>query len=170
MKRLISTAIVCLLLVCGCGYHLPGRGEALPDDIQRVMIEPFNNKTAEPFLETQLTNEIHDQFSRRRTLEVVSTAELADAILSGTITSYRSSSVSYDLNDDITEYRATMVVEAELIRANGEEVIWQGSVSWREEFFANDDRAQQDYNETLAQEELSRRLAQEVYNRITDNF
>lgn len=170
MKRLISASIICLLLVCGCGYSLPGRGESLPDDIQRVLVEPFKNKTTEPFLETQLTNEIRDQFSRRRSLEVVSDAEQADAILSGTITSYRASSVSYDRNDDITEYRATMVVQAELIRANGEDVIWQGSVTWKEEFFANDDRAQQDYNETLAQEDLNRRLAQEVYNRITDNF
>jgi hypothetical protein len=57
-----------------------------------------------------------------------------------------------------------------LTRTNGEEVIWQGQVSWKEEFFANDDRAQQDYNERLAQEDLHRRLAQELYNRLTDNF
>ncbi|PLX95078.1 MAG: molecular chaperone [Desulfuromonas sp.] len=170
MRRLAFALIALVVLACGCGYHLPGRGTALPEDIQRVYVEPFENKTTEPFLETPLTNEVRDQFSRRRTLEIVATPAEADAIMSGTIVSYRSGSVSYDRNDDITEYRATMVVNAALTRTNGEEVIWQGQVSWKEEFFANDDRAQQDYNESLAQEDLHRRLAQELYNRLTDNF
>lgn len=170
MKRLTLLLIGLVLLVSGCGYHLPGRGDALPQDIQTVYIEPFVNKTREPFLETPLTNEVRDQFSRRRTMEVVSSPELADAILTGTIVSYRATTVSYDRNDDITEYRATMIVDAALTRANGEEVVWQGTVTWKEEFYANDDRAQQDYNETLAQEDLHRRLAQEIYNSLTDNF
>jgi len=170
MRRLTLLLIGITLLVCACGYHLPGRGDALPEDIQTVYVEPFQNKTTEPFLETPLTNEVRDQFSRRRTVEIVASADLADAILTGTIVSYRASTVSYDRNDDITEYRATMIVDAALTRANGEEVIWQGTVSWKEEFYANDDRAQQDYNETLAQEDLHRRLAQELYNSLTDNF
>ncbi len=170
MRRLTVLLIGITLLVCACGYHLPGRGTSLPDDVQTVYVEPFENKTTEPFLETPLTNEVRDQFSRRRTVEVVGSPDLADAILTGTIVSYRSSTVSYDRDDDITEYRATMIVDAALTRANGEEVIWQGTVRWNEEFYANDDRAQQDYNETLAQEDLHRRLAQEIYNSLTDNF
>ena len=170
MKRLTILLVAVTLWVCGCGYHLPGRGTALPEDIQTVYVEPFQNKTTEPFLETPLTNEVRDQFSRRRTVEVVGSPDLADAILTGTIVSYGVGTVSYDRNDDITEYRATMRVDAALTRSNGEEVIWQGTVSWKEEFYANDDRAQQDYNETLAQEDLHRRLAQELYNSLTDNF
>ena len=170
MMRLLIFLLGSVLLLSGCGYHVPGRGNALPEDIQTVYIEPFINKTREPFLETPLTNEVRDQFSRRRTLDVVASPDLADAILTGTIVSYQSSTVSYDRNDDITEYRVTMMVDAALTRSNGEEVVWQGTVSWREEFYANDDRAQQDYNETLAQEDLHRRLAQEIYNSLTDNF
>ena len=90
--------------------------------------------------------------------------------MSGVITSYRSSSVTYDEDDDITEYRVTMTVDAKLVRTNGEDVIWQGVVSWHDEFFASDDRAEQDYRESEVQDDVSRRLAQEVYNRLTDNF
>lgn len=171
MKKLtLGLSFVVLLFVSACGYHLPGRGDNLPDDIQSVFIEPFTNKTTEPFIENQLTNEVRDQFSRRRTLDVVSNSDDADAILSGVVRSYRARSVSYDKNDDITEYRVTMTVVAMLARASGEEVLWQGTVSWHEEFFASDDRAEQDYRESEAQDEVSRRLAQEVYNRLTDNF
>lgn len=171
MKKLtLGLCLVVLTLLSACGYHISGRGENLPDDIQSIFVVPFTNKTTEPFIENQLTNEVRDQFSRRRTLEVVADEELADTIMSGVITSYRTRSVSYDENDDITEYRVAMTVDAKLVRTNGEDVIWQGVVTWQEEFFASDDRAEQDYRETETQEDVSRRLAQEVYNRLTDNF
>lgn len=171
MKKVTRSLWLCLvLLIAGCGYHLPGRGDSLPEDIQRIVVEPFINRTAEPFLETQLTNEVRDQFARRRTVEVVSSVQNADAVLTGSIVYYRATAVSYDRNDDITEYRLTITVNGELTRADGSEVLWQGTVDWNEEFFASDDRAQQDNNETAAQQDATRRLAQEVYNRITDNF
>jgi len=171
MKKItLGLSLVVLLFVSACGYHLPGRGNDLPEDIQTVFIEPFTNKTTEPFIENQLTNEVRDQFSRRRTLDVVANSDNADAVLSGVVESYRSRSVTYDKDDDITEYRVTMTVAAKLERINGEEVLWQGSVSWSDEFFASDDRAEQDFRESEAQDDVSRRLAQEVYNRMTDNF
>ena len=171
MKNLtIAIVLMLLLLLSGCGYHLPGRGTGLPDDVQNVVINPFVNKTTEPFIETQLTNEVRDQFARRRTLDVVANVDQADVVLHGTIVGYRANSIAYDTNDDITEYRLTITVEAKLARVNGEDVLWQGTVSWSDEFFASDDRAQQDYRESQAQEQVTRRLAQEVYNRITDNF
>lgn len=171
MRNLI---IICLLLltvvVSGCGYHLPGGGTSLPADIRTLCIEPFANKTTEPFIETQLTNEVRDQFSRRQTMEVVSASENADALLNAAVTSYRSNSIAYNKNDDITEYRVTMIVDAKLVRRIDDEVLWQGAVQWQEEFYASDDRAEQDYRESEAQQTLTRRLAQEVYNRITDDF
>lgn len=176
MKNLtIGLVIILLLLLYGCGYHLPGRGASLPDDVHSVAIDPFVNKTTEPFIETQLTNEVRDQFARRRTLDVVANIDQADVLLRGTIVSYLANAIAYDTNDDITEYRLTMAVDAELARVNGEDVLWQGTVSWSEEFFASEPgaaggRAQQDYRESQAQEKATRRLAQEIYNRVTDNF
>lgn len=171
MKKVITGSLLLLsLILSGCGYHLPGRGVSLPADIKTVCIEPFANKTAEPFIETQLTNEVRDQFARRRTMEVLSGEENADAVLSAAVTSYRSNSITYNQNDDITEYRVTMVVDAKLVRTVDDEVVWQGTVQWQEEFYASPDRAEQDYRESEAQQNLTRRLAQEVYNRITDDF
>ncbi|MEA3466578.1 MAG: LptE family protein [Thermodesulfobacteriota bacterium] len=170
MKNITLGIMLILLLLSGCGYHLPGRGNSLPDDVQKVVINPFENKTTQPFIETQLTNEVRDQFARRRTLDVVASVDQADVLLSGTIVGYRSNAIAYDTNDDITEYRLTMTVEANLARVNGEEVLWQGAVSWSDEFFASNDRAQQDYHESQVQDKVTRRLAQEIYNRITDNF
>jgi outer membrane lipopolysaccharide assembly protein LptE/RlpB len=166
----IVCSLLLLLLLSGCGYHLPNRDASLPDDIQSVFIAPIVNQTTEPFIETQLTSEVRDQFSRQQGVDVAMNAERADALLRATITSYRSNAIAYNNNDDITEYRITIEVDAQLVRTNGEDIIWHGSVQWHEEFSANNDRSAQDYSETQAQEKAHYRLAQELYNRITDNF
>ncbi|MBN2643902.1 MAG: LptE family protein [Desulfuromonadaceae bacterium] len=167
--RAVLVALALLSLVA-CGYHLPGRGNQLPEDVQRLVIEVLKNKTTEPFIETRLTSEVRDQFARRPYFDVVASEAQADALLQGEISSYHVRAVAYDRDDEIAEYRATMTLTARLVRATRDEILWQGDVSWSEEFKASDDRAQQDNNETLAQEDLSRRLAAELYNRITDNF
>ncbi|OQY20600.1 MAG: hypothetical protein B6I36_00245 [Desulfobacteraceae bacterium 4572_35.1] len=170
MKNVITVFALMMLTIAGCGYHLPGRGGTLPEDIATLMIEAVENKTAEPFIETQLTNEVRDQFARRQTVTIVADAEQADAILTASIISYRSNAITYNQDDDISEYRLTMQVDGKLVRRLDDEVIWQGTVQWQEEFFASDDRAEQDQRESDAQLKATKRLAQEVYNRITDNF
>ncbi len=169
MKRLIL-ALALLLVVAGCGYHLPGRGTTLPDDVHSVVILPFGNSTTEPFIETHLTNEIRDQFLRRRTLQVVEDKEGADAVLSGSVSGYSVAAIAYDADDDIAEYRVTIHALVTLQRVDNERIIWHGEVSWNDEFRSSPDRAHQDYNEKIAQDEVCKRLAQEVYNRLTDNF
>jgi outer membrane lipopolysaccharide assembly protein LptE/RlpB len=170
MKYIIACLFLCIWMVGGCGYHLPGRGDALPEDVKNIFVEVLSNRTTEPFIENRLTSEVRDQFARRPGFEVVSERSKSDAVISGAITRYRASAVAYDENDDIQEYRAAMTAEFRFERTDGSEVLWQGNVSWDEEFMAHDDRAQQDNNETEAQEELSFRLATELFNRIGDNF
>ncbi|MGC9518346.1 MAG: LPS assembly lipoprotein LptE [Desulfuromonadaceae bacterium] len=174
MKYRLKYTLLCVCisawLVSACGYHLPGRGDAIPADVEKIFVEVLVNRTAEPFIENRLTSEVRDQFARRPGFEVVSERSKADAVISGTITRYHASAVAYDEDDDIKEYRAAMTADFRFERTDGSEVLWQGNVSWDEEFMAHDDRAQQDNNETEAQEELTFRLATELFNRIVDNF
>lgn len=169
-KYIAACLSLCVWLAGGCGYHLPGRGDAIPEDIQKIYVDVIINKTSEPFIENLLTSDVRDQFARRPAFEVVSEPNKSDAVISGTITRYSARAVSYDENDDIKEYRAAMTTEFRFERTDGSEVLWQGNVSWDEEFLASDDRAQQDNNETEAQKELTFRLASELFNRLVDNF
>lgn len=170
MKYVIVMLSLCVWCAGGCGYHLPGRGDAIPADVEKVFVEVLINRTTQPFIENKLTSEVRDQFSRRPGFEVVSERSKSDAVISGTITQYSKRAVAYDQNDDIKEYRAAMTAEFRFERTDGSEVFWQGDVRWDEEFMAHDDRAQQDNNETEAQNELTFRLATELFNRIVDNF
>ncbi|MDY0212508.1 MAG: LptE family protein [Desulfuromonadaceae bacterium] len=167
---LIVSICIGAWLLSACGYHLPGRGDAIPEDVQKIYVAVLENRTAQPFIENMLTSEVRDQFTRRPGFEVVSEQDKADAVITGIIVRYSASAIAYDEKDYITEYRAVMGVDFRFERVDGSEVLWQGNVVWDEEFMADNDRAQQNNNETAAQETLSKRLASELFNRIVDNF
>ncbi len=91
-------------------------------------------------------------------------------MLEGVISSYRTRAYSYDKNDDISEYRSTMVVNAKLRQVEDDRLLWQGQVSWDDEYPAADDKSLQEDFEQQAIEEISLRLAEELFYRLLDDF
>jgi outer membrane lipopolysaccharide assembly protein LptE/RlpB len=159
-----------LLLLTGCGYHLPGRGGNLPSEVQSLYIELFNNRTAEPFLENSITDSMIARFARNRPLRMVEKRDIADAVLSGVVTAYSTSPISYDRNDVITEFRSTMTIAVTLRQAADDRILWKGSIDWSEEYPANLDKGVQEDNEAAAIAVIVDHLAQELYFRIMENF
>lgn len=168
--RNLSLLLTALLLLAGCGYHLPGRSSDLPPEVQTLYIELFSNRTAEPFLENSLTDRVTDRFARTRSLRLVERRDRADAVLSGVVTSYTTSPISYDRRDVITEYRSIMTIAVTLRQTKDDRVLWKGNVDWSEEYPANLDKSAQEDNEAAAIEVIVDRLSQELYFRITENF
>jgi outer membrane lipopolysaccharide assembly protein LptE/RlpB len=168
--RGLGLLLVALLLVASCGYHLPGRGSSLPSEVQSLYIELFSNRTAEPFLENRITERVIDRFARKRSLHLVEKREIAEAVLSGVVTGYSTSPISYDRNDVITEYRSTMTIAVTLRQTADDRILWKGSIEWSEEYPANLDKSVQEDNEAAAIVVIADRLAQELYFRIMENF
>lgn len=168
--RSLGLLLVALLLLAGCGYHLPGRSSNLPPEVQNLYVELFSNRTAEPFLENRITDRVTDRFASTRTLGLVKTRERADAVLTGVVTGYTTSPISYDRSDVITEYRSIMTIAVTLRQTKDDRVLWKGSVDWSEEYPANLDKSAQEDNEAAAIEVIADRLSQELYFRITENF
>jgi len=169
MRRLLLFWVFPFFL-CGCGYHLSGDVDNLPPEIRSLYIELFANRTAEPFLENLITREVTREFARSRNLQITEDRTRADAILSGTVSAYSTSPVSFGIDDEITEYRSAMAVGAVLYRAADGKTLWKGSLSWTEEYPSNDDKAVQEDNEAEAIKVIIERQAEELYFRIADNF
>jgi len=159
-----------ILLLSGCGYRLQGRVDTLPGDVRYLYVELFSNKTYEPFLENSVTNEVVERFARHRQLEIVEEPVRAEAILGGRIVKYKNSALSYDRNDKTAEYRSRMTVRAELRRADNGEVLWKGTVSWREDYSTSRDKTVQEDREQAAIQVVSERVADEIFSRVIDNF
>lgn len=162
--------MISLVLLGGCGYHLPGQVNSLPDDVQTVYIEAFANRTLEPFLENRVANSVITEFARSDFLSIREDRKQADAILSGTVIRYSLSVVAYDAEDEIAEYRSTMLVEASLRRQDTGRVLWKGTLEWSDEFLSDLDKSVQEDNEARAIEEISERIAEQLHARILDDF
>lgn len=162
--------LLAILLLAGCGYHLPGRSNNLPPEVQTLYIELFGNRTVEPFLENRITDRVTDRFARTDALHLVENRARADAALSGVVTSYTTAPISYDRSDVITEYRSIMTVAVTLRQMSDDRVLWKGDVEWSEEYPASLDKSAQEDNEAAAIDVLADRLAQELYFRIMENF
>lgn len=167
----MRSVLLCLvvLVVAACGYHLPGR-ESLPLDIQTVHVEYFRNATLEPFLERDVTTAVVDRLARSRLLDIAAQAQGVDAVLSGTVLSYGTAPVSYDRNDIVREFRATMTIEATLRGAIDGRVHWRGKVTWGENFPASPDKSMQYSQEAAARQLISDRIAGELLVRIAEDF
>lgn len=162
--------VVLFFCLAGCGYNFPGKGGALPGEVQKIYLPLFVNRTAEPQLESLLSNNVSEVFARNGNISQVESQQQAEAVLEGTITSYSTRALSYDKNDDISEYRATMVVDAKLRQLTDGRLLWQGTVSWDDEYqAANDKTVQEDY-ERDAVEEISLRISEELLSRLLADF
>lgn len=169
MRRLILVWMLPFFLG-GCGYHFSGQANNLPPEIRSLYIELFANRTTEPFLENLITNQVTEEFARSRSLHLTEDRTPSDAVLSGTVSAYSTSPISFGRNDEITEYRSDMTVDAVLFRTSDGKTLWKGNLSWTEEYPSNDDKAVQEDNEAEAIEVIAERLAEELYFRIVDNF
>lgn len=161
--------LVIALSLGACGYHFPGQGGALPGGVERIHVAMFDNQTREPLLENRLTTEVIAIFSGRSNIRQVAIEE-AEAQLTGRILSYDSHAISYQQGDQISKFRASMVVAVRLQRSANQALLWEGTVRWQTEYDAAADKMLQGDDERRAQDELARRLAEEIFSRLLDDF
>jgi outer membrane lipopolysaccharide assembly protein LptE/RlpB len=100
MKSGFSTCGVALLFtaiaVAGCGYHVGGRGSALPATLHTIAVPAFVNKTPSYRMEQRLTGAVIHELLARTSYHVVSDPVAADAVLHGEVSSIESVVAVYD--------------------------------------------------------------------------
>lgn len=110
-----------LLCLTGCGYSF--RSTA-PHGLQTLYVETFRNQTFEPGLESELTNETIDRFLFDGTLQIAP-QEKADAVLTGTLTTYLREPLGFTSAEEVEEYRLTLFVDLTLWDARRKKVLWE---------------------------------------------
>jgi hypothetical protein len=112
------------LPLLGCGYALVGRSSTLPEDVRSIYVETLKNFTGRAQVDQIVTSALTQEFVSRQRFEVVSSPAEADAILSGTVVSYRVSPVAF-LDGRARQYQVQLGAKMEFARTGSDEVIWQ---------------------------------------------
>lgn len=114
MRRLpFSAALVLALLSAGCaGYHLgPVNSNTRVENGESIEVLPFNNQTLQPRLGGALTQALREQLQTDGTYQLA-TRDPGDVVVTGVVTSYSRSGLSFLSTDVATpqDYRVVLVV------------------------------------------------------------
>lgn len=171
-QQVVNQWLVAVLLIAmaGCGYRFAGQGQ-LPAGVSRVFVDILDNRTTVSGLERMITNDLIDEFTRRREESLEGDRSQADAVLTGIIVRLTEDSVARTSISAAAERRVAATVNLRLESPDGR-VLWSsGNVVERQDYaVVEGDETATDRNRSAAIAALSRRLAETAFNRLTDDF
>jgi outer membrane lipopolysaccharide assembly protein LptE/RlpB len=93
---LLGATVAMMGLLAGCGYHVAGRGDALPKNIRIIAVPALENKTNSYRIEQKLTAATIHEFLAKTSYHVVSDPANADAVLRGKVVSLEADPLLFD--------------------------------------------------------------------------
>ena len=168
--------LVALLLVielAGCGYHLVGTTSFLPEGIKTLHVENFANQTKWVNMDQRLMEALTLEWVRRRRLRLVDNPAQADVILSGTIQRLAVIPVSYDDQGRANEYQMSLQTMVQLNDVRGEEpeILWQDKAFSRRTSYSVAPDAENFFDrQNLAMDELSRDFSSALVTAVLEGF
>ena len=120
-------ALLAVLVLAACGYHLAGTGTTVPEGARTIRIERFTNHTREAGLDVHLHRAVEDEFRRQGTLRVVTEGD-ADVVLSGSIRRFTSVPVAFSATDEAVQYQGIMQVSLRLTEHESGHVLFENKL------------------------------------------
>ncbi|WP_020588634.1 LptE family protein [Desulfobacter curvatus] len=170
MKKSLAWLMVILLLIIGpgCGYRLAGGG-FINNDVARVSVAIFDNKTSESRAGISFTNELIREITAKTDTIVVGDGN-ATRKITGTIRSISFSTLSRSSTEDVTERQVYAVVDVVLTGAGGK-VLWSvKSFSATESYKVSNSSVDDEANKREAVDLIAERVAERIISQMTNDF
>jgi len=165
-KTILCSVIVLILIIISCKYYTFTPN--LPKYIRNINILPFKNNAFQYGLEIELNQKVVDEFISDGTLKVVDISS-ADAVLSGSIESYRLVPVSYDEYEQVKDYKLEIRLNLRFENKNTKEVIWEDSIIDYVHFYPSGTGGGP-INEYDARKELVDKLAKDIVRKTVEGW
>ncbi len=172
----VATTLATGLALSGCGYTLVGRASNIPEDIGRVFLQPFENRTTRIEVEQFLTQAIADELVTRARFELVATEGEADAVIRGSVTSFRVAPITFTSDGRAQEYELAIIADVSFRRVSSPteeegEVIWANDrYQFKESYEV--ESADSDFfdRENIAIEDSAERFADTMVTDLLEGF
>lgn len=155
-----------------CGYHIAGKADLLPKDLQTIAVLPFSNETTQYRIARLLPRDITRELIKRTRYHVVYNEAEADAVLRGHVLRYDSYPTVFDpATGRATAVQMIVIVSVSLTDRRTGQLLYQNPyMELREQYeISVDQRAFVDESE-LAIERMSRDAARSIVSAILENF
>jgi hypothetical protein len=134
-----------------------------------IAIPFFDNVTEEPIIEEEFTPAVRREFIRDGSFSLVESGT-ADRILTGRITGYKETPLSFDKSQNVLEYRVGITTEVQLKDRNGQHPVWSREISASAEYPVTSDVMATRLAKRKAIVEAARNLAEELVDRVREGY
>ena len=161
-----------LVAMAGCGYHIGGKADLVPKNIQTIAIPPFQNLTTRYKLTDRLPRDIAREFVSRTRFRVVNDPNDADAILTGSIANIFTAPVVFDpVTGKATSVQISSFLQLYLKeRVSGKILYSRQNFEARNSYEISIDPTKYLDESDAALDRLSRDVARAVVTGILENF
>ncbi len=171
-KRSIPAAgglLLVVLLGASCGYRFQSAGN-IPEGLEPIFIDVFENRTNNAGLETTVTNAVVVEFTRRHRSALTFNSATASVVMKGVIRSVDIQSISTRGRDVTGERRVSLNVDVQLVTPEGK-VAWAArNLTDNESFPVTGDKFANEERQRAALAFVAVRIAERIYSRLTDDF
>ena len=167
------TAAVLVFSLSACGYHLVGTTSFLPEEIEDLYVESFQNQTKWVDMNQRLLEAMTLEWVRRGRLQLVDAPSKADVVLTGVIQRLAVIPVSYDEQGRANEYQMSLqaVVQLKDVRGDDPEVLWEDNAFSRRTSYQVDPNSVNYFDrQNLAMDELSREFSSALVTAVLEGF
>lgn len=164
-------ALSILLTATGCGYALVGRGTNVPEDVREVYVKAFENRTQRAQVEQALTRAVAEELVTRQRFAVVGSEAEADAEITGIVTAFAVTPVTFDDAGRATAYEIAISAQMAFKRVGAEEALWSNDrYTFRENYplQVSGDAYVDLEDDTI--EKAAKRFAQTVVSDLLEGF
>jgi hypothetical protein len=152
---------VIIAAAAGCGVYSFSATSKPP--FASVNVPQFENQTPEFQLSDRLTDAVVDAFIADNTVKVKEASQ-AEAIMNGTILTYRREPYTYDQQDVVSQYVVKVSMRVRVLKAASEDVIWE------REFYAEGVYEANGESESDGQARVIARLTADILDKTTKSW
>ena len=173
MRRgwLLLFSLLAVSSTLACGYALVGRASNVPEDVKRVYLKPFENRTPRPQVEQILTRAIADELVTRQRFAVASDPAAADAEISGAVLGFGVTPVTFDTNGRAIEYEISITSQVRFRRLSDDQTLWSNDrYLFRQSYPLEISDTGYFDRENLAIEDVAGRFAETMVSDLLEGF
>jgi outer membrane lipopolysaccharide assembly protein LptE/RlpB len=168
---ILGFASFALTIPGGCGYHTAGSAVHLPKSVHSLAVPTFVNATLSYHTEVEFTQAVIREFTRRTPYTIVSGADAADAVVSGTITKFDVVPLTYNSQTGQSSSYLITISARVSVTDRDHRVLYQNDhYSFRQQYETTQDLTSFIQEDPAAVRRLSRDFAQSLVSDILDSF
>lgn len=170
--RRTALALLLVLALAACGYHVAGRASRLPTTVHVIAIPGFINTTQTYRIEQTLTGAVVREFLTRTQYRIANQVDdSADAVLNGTVLTTQIAPVTYDSRTGrASTALVTVTAKVQLVDRKGKVLFDQPNYTFREQYQVSRELSSFFEEDSPAFDRLSRDFARTLVSNILEAF